>query len=219
MGEFKFKPTIYIWLFLFNGRFIIVLWRKRLILDPDSCFLGNHRFQKVIRRSMILLQAIYAGLLLIYEFNISLFWAYSLGLMTIKKAQNTFFSINLPSSATYFQAWQGRKRQARGHHLHPSIQREWLIVDDQKNNILASLCLVSYLAANWLQKLETKHRLLRRSYCCSCVCVCVCVVSQFDISITKRNCLFVRCQCCPIYLALLCDVQISHYGRWTWWLA
>ena len=91
VGEFKFKPTIYIWLFVFNGRFIIVLWRKRLILDPDSCFLGNHRFQKVIRRSMILLQAIYAGLLLIYEFNISLFWAYSLGLMTIKKPKIHFF--------------------------------------------------------------------------------------------------------------------------------
>ena len=26
-----------------------------------------------------------------------------------------------------------------------------------KNNILASLCLASYLAVNWLQKLETKH--------------------------------------------------------------
>ena len=91
VGEFKFKPTIYIWLFLFNGRFIIVLWRKRLILDPDSCFLGNHRFQKVIRRSMILLQAIYAGLLLIYEFSISLFWAYLLGLMTIKRPKIHFF--------------------------------------------------------------------------------------------------------------------------------
>ena len=35
-----------------------------------------------------------------------------------------------------------------------------------KNNVLASLCLASYLAANWLQKLETS---------CVCVCVCVCV--------------------------------------------
>ena len=56
--------------------------------------------------------------------------------------------------------------------------------------ILASLCLASYLVANWLQKLETKHCLLRRSYFCSYVCV----VSQFDLSITKWNYLFVRCQ-------------------------
>ena len=73
------------------------------------------------------------------------------------------------------QAWRGRKRQACGHHLHSSIQGEWLAIDDQKNNILASLCLASYLTANWL---ETG----------------VCVVSQFDLSITKQNCLFVRCQ-------------------------
>ena len=58
-----------------------------------------------------------------------------------------------------------------------------------KNNILPSLCLASYLAANWLQKLETKHCaetiLLRRSHFCSYVshthtcthtlCVLMCV--------------------------------------------
>ena len=66
------------------------------------------------------------------------------------------------------QAWRKRKRQARGHHSPFSIQGEWLAIDGQKNNILASLCLASYLAANWLQKLERKHCLLRRS-----VCVCV----------------------------------------------
>ena len=27
-----------------------------------------------------------------------------------------------------------------------------------------------------------------------CVCVCVCMVSQFDLSVTKQNYLFVRCQ-------------------------
>ena len=38
--------------------------------------------------------------------------------------------------------------------------------------------------------------LLCRSYFCSYVCVfvCVCVVSQFDLSITKQNYLFVRCE-------------------------
>ena len=87
------------------------------------------------------------------------------------------------------QAWWGRKRQEGGHHL-PPIQGEWLTIDYQKNNILTSLCLASYLVANWLQKLETKHCLLRRSYFCSYVCV----VSQFDLSITKWNYLFVRCQ-------------------------
>ena len=88
------------------------------------------------------------------------------------------------------QAWRRRKSQARGHHSSPSIQGEWLTIDDQKNNILASLCLASYLAANWLQKLETKHCLLRRSYFCSYVCV----VSQFDLSATKQNYFFIRCQ-------------------------
>ena len=66
---------------------------------------------------------------------------------------------------TVVQAWRGRKRQAHGHHSPSSIQGEWLDIDDQKNNILASLCLASYQAANWLQKLETSL----------CVCVCVCV--------------------------------------------
>ena len=70
-----------------------------------------------------------------------------------------------------FQAWRGRKRQERGYHLPPSVQGEWLTIDHKKNNNLASLCLASYLAANWLQKLETKHCLLRRSYFCSYVCV------------------------------------------------
>ena len=41
-----------------------------------------------------------------------------------------------------------------------------------KNHILASLCLASYLLENWLQKLETKHCLLCRSYFYSYVCVC-----------------------------------------------
>ena len=57
-------------------------------------------------------------------------------------------------TATQLQAWRGRKRQARGHHSPPSIQGKSLTIDDQKN-ILASLCLASYLGANWLQKLET----------------------------------------------------------------
>ena len=102
------------------------------------------------------------------------------------------------------QAWRGRKRQAHGHHSPSSIQGKWLAIHGQKNNILGSLCLGSYLAANWLQKLEMKHCLLRRSYFCSykhiCVCVCVCVclcvyvLSQFDLFITKQKYLFVRCQ-------------------------
>ena len=78
------------------------------------------------------------------------------------------------------QAWRGRKRQVHGHRS-PPIQGEWLTIDDQKNNILASLCLASYLLANWLQKLKTKQCLLCRSYFCSYVCV----VSQFDLSIIK----------------------------------
>ena len=30
------------------------------------------------------------------------------------------------------QAWRGRKRQMGGHHSPPSIQGEWLTIDDQK---------------------------------------------------------------------------------------
>ena len=68
-----------------------------------------------------------------------------------------FFATNCVKFFLIIQAWRGRKRQARGHHSPSSIQGEWLTIDDIKNNILASLSLASYLAANWLQKLETKH--------------------------------------------------------------
>ena len=77
------------------------------------------------------------------------------------------------------QAWRERKRQAHGHHLPSSIQDKWLAIDGQKNNTLASFCLASYLAANWLQKLEKKHCLLCRSYYSE--------VSQFDLFLTKQN--------------------------------
>ena len=95
----------------------------------------------------------------------------------LKEAATTITTLKIfdPFRTYKVQAWRGRKRQARGHHSPPCIQGEWLTIDDQKNNILASLCLASYLAANWLQKLEAKHYLLRRSYFCSCACVCVCV--------------------------------------------
>ena len=106
--------------------------------------------------------------------------------------------VEVSRSAHQYQAWRGRERQTRGHHSPSSIQGEWLAIDGQKNNILASLCLAGYLAANWLQKLEIKHCLLHRSYFCSyvcvCVCVCACLVSQFDLFVTKQNYLFVRCQ-------------------------
>ena len=75
------------------------------------------------------------------------------------------------------KGWRGKKRQARCHHLPSSIQGKWLAIDDQKNNILASLCLASYLAANWLQKLETKHCVYYAEVISvlMCVCVFVCV--------------------------------------------
>ena len=73
------------------------------------------------------------------------------------------------------QAWRGRKRQACGHQSPSSIQGEWLAIDDQKNNILASLCLASYLAANWLQKLETKHCAYYAEVISVLMCVCLCV--------------------------------------------
>ena len=106
--------------------------------------------------------------------------------------------------------------------LPSSIRGEWLAINDKKKNILASLCLASYLAANWLQKLKTKHCLFRRSYFCSCVCVCVCVfvcvrmVSQFDLFITKPN-LFVRCQSLSHIPNTSLQCSNSHYGSWTWW--
>ena len=70
------------------------------------------------------------------------------------------------------QAWRGRKRQARGHHLPSSIQDDWIAIDGQKYNILASLCLAGYLAGNWLQKLETNTQ---NFFLFLCVCVFVCV--------------------------------------------
>ena len=89
-----------------------------------------------------------------------------------------------------------KKRQACGHHSPSPIQGEWLAIDIQKNNILASLCLAIYLAVNWLQKLETKHCVYYAEVISvlMCVCVCVCMVSQVDLSITKQNYFFVRCQ-------------------------
>ena len=61
-------------------------------------------------------------------------------------------------------------------------------MDDKKNNVLASLCLVSYLVANWLQKLEMKHCLLCKSYFCFYVwvCVCVCGISVWFIYNTTK---------------------------------
>ena len=73
-----------------------------------------------------------------------------------------------------------------GHHSPSSIQDEWLTIDDQKNNILASFCLASYLAANWLQKLETKHCAYYAeviSVMCVFVCVCVYVCVLYGISV------------------------------------
>ena len=72
------------------------------------------------------------------------------------------------------QAWQDRKKQARGHHSSSSIQDEWLAIDDQKNNILTSLCLASYLAVNWLQKLKTKHCVYYAEVISVLMCVCLC---------------------------------------------
>ena len=84
------------------------------------------------------------------------------------------------------QAWRGRNRQERGHHSLSSTQGEWLAIDIKKNNILASLSLASYLAANWLQKLETKHYAYYAEVISVLMCVCG-MVSQFDLSITKQN--------------------------------
>ena len=56
-----------------------------------------------------------------------------------------------------------------------------LAIDDQKNNILASLCLAGYIAANWLQKLETKHCVYYAEVISVLVCVCVCVFVCVDV--------------------------------------
>ena len=45
----------------------------------------------------------------------------------------------------------------------------------KKNNILASLCLASYLAVNWFQKLETKHSVYYAEVISVLMCVCLCV--------------------------------------------
>ena len=98
----------------------------------------------------------------------------------------------------YQQAWRGRKRQAHGHHSPSSIQGEWLAIDDQKNNILASICLASYLSSSKLvAKAQNETLFIMQNFflfLCVCVCICVCLVSQVDLSITKQNYLFVRSQ-------------------------
>ena len=81
-----------------------------------------------------------------------------------------------------FQAWWGRERHMRGHHLFSSILGNWLAIDDKKN-ISASFCLTSYLASNWLQKLEAKH----------------CVYYAEVISVLMSVCLYV----CVWYLSLI----------------
>ena len=87
------------------------------------------------------------------------------------------------------QAWQGRKRQARGHHS-PPIQGEWLAIDDQKNNILASLsCHLSSIKLVAKAQNETLF-IMQKLF----LFLCVCVVSQFDLSITKQNYHFLSCQ-------------------------
>ena len=77
----------------------------------------------------------------------------------------------------YQQAWQGRKRQAHGHHSPSSIQGEWLDIDDQKNNILTSICLASYPSSSKLvAKAENETLcLLCKTFFCSYVCAFVCV--------------------------------------------
>ena len=105
-----------------------------------------------------------------------------------------------------------------GYHPPYSIQDEWLATDDQKNNILGSLS--SYLAENWLQKLEMKHcayytEVISVCLCvCVCVyvCVCVCVVSQFSLSITKQNYLLVRCQS----LSHIPDTSLRYSNQPSW---
>ena len=54
----------------------------------------------------------------------------------------------MQSTAALQQGWRGRKRQKCSQHSPSSIQGEWLAIDNQKNKILASLCLASYLEAN-----------------------------------------------------------------------
>ena len=78
---------------------------------PWFLLLGAHRSQKVVGRPMMLLQAIYAGLLLTFGFSISFFWVHSAGFMPIKKAQNNFFSEILPS-LTQFDLPSGVPNQA-----------------------------------------------------------------------------------------------------------
>ena len=86
-----------------------------------------------------------------------------------------------------------------------------------KNNILASLCLASNLAVNWLQKFETKDYVYYAEVISVLMCVFVCMVSQFDLSITKQNYLFVRCQ--SLSYIPNTSLRCSNQPLWklTWW--
>ena len=106
-----------------------------------------------------------------------------------------------------------------GHFSSSSIQGEWLATDDEKHNILASLSLASYLAANCLQKLEMKHCTYYTKKFLF-LCVCVCVISQFDLSITKQTYLFVRCQSLShipnffaIFKSAIMEIELDEGGK------
>ena len=97
------------------------------------------------------------------------------------------YNFSIKNNFSHVQAWQERKREVRGHHSPSSIQGELLAIDDQKMT-LASLCLASYLAVNWLWKLGMKHSVYYAGVISvlMCVCVCVCVYMVY-LSVYQSN--------------------------------
>ena len=112
------------------------------------------------------------------------------------------------------QAWWGRKKQAPVAPL-TSFYPRWVVNYRWSKKYHFSFTLSCQLSCNKLvAKARNKTLLIMQKlflFLCVCVCVCVrvcvciCVVSQFDLSITKRNYLFVRCQ------------SLSYIPNTSWW--
>ena len=116
----------------------ILSFQKLFLLTKYHMFWLSYECFSILCNAFLLKSAISSHNSCDLEFN----W--------IEKVQFLFF-------LSLMQAWRGRKKAGVWSPLALFYPRWVVSYRWSKNNILASLCLASYLAANWLQKLETKH--------------------------------------------------------------
>ena len=115
----------------------------------------------------------------------------------IKQVLLHVFATNGVTFFLIIQTWRGRKRQARGHQSPSSIQGERLAIDDKKITFQHHCLLLAIQQQTGCKSLKPNIVFIKQKvflFFCVSVSVCVFVVSQFDLSITEQNYLFVRCQ-------------------------